>query len=75
MQMLAASVNSQEVLAAGNGLIENKSLQGTQVDDAARKLGFGAATIALLHFPDVVDIPCGTPFCPASLMGWNLCFL
>jgi hypothetical protein len=58
MQVLAASVNSQEVLDAGNWLLENKSLQGTQIDDAARKLGFGAATIALLHFPDVVDLMC-----------------
>ncbi len=58
MQVLAASVNSQEVLDAGNWLLDNKSLQGTQIDDAAKKLGFGAATIALLHFPDVVDLMC-----------------
>jgi hypothetical protein len=58
MQVLAASVNSQEVLDAGNWLLDNKSLQGTQIDDAAKKLGFGAATIALLHFPDVVDMMC-----------------
>jgi hypothetical protein len=58
MQVLAASVNSQEVLDAGNWLLENKSLQGTQIDDAAKKLGFGAATIALLHFPEVVDMMC-----------------
>ncbi len=58
MQVLAASVNSQEVLDAGNWLLENKSLQGTQIDDAAKKLGFSAATTALLHFPDVVDQMC-----------------
>ena len=58
MQVLAASVNSQEVLDAGNWLLDNKSLQGTQIDDAAQKLGFGAATIALLHFPEVVDMMC-----------------
>jgi hypothetical protein len=58
MQVLAASVNSQEVLDAGNWLLDNKSLQGTQIDDAAKKLGFGAATIALLHFPEVVDMMC-----------------
>ncbi len=58
MQVLAASVNSQEVLDAGNWLLDNKSLQGAQIDDAAKKLGFGAATIALLHFPDVVDLMC-----------------
>ena len=58
MQVLAASVNSQEVLDAGNWLLENKSLQGTQIDEAAKKVGFGAATTALLHFPDVVDQMC-----------------
>ena len=51
MQVLAASVNSQEVLDAGNWLLDNKSLQGTQIDDAAKKLGFSAATTALLTFP------------------------
>jgi hypothetical protein len=58
MQVLAASVDSQEVLDAGNWLLENKSLEGTQIDAAAKKLGFGAAMIALLHFPDVVDLMC-----------------
>jgi hypothetical protein len=58
MQVLAASVNSQEVLDAGNWLLENKSLQGTQIDDAAKKIGFSAATTALLHFPEVVDQMC-----------------
>jgi hypothetical protein len=58
MQVLAASVDSQEVLDAGNWLLENKSLEGTQLDDAAKKVGFGAAMTALLHFPDVVDMMC-----------------
>jgi hypothetical protein len=58
MQVLAGAVNSQEILDAGNWLLENKSLQGTQIDDAAKKLGFSAATTALLHFPDVVDQMC-----------------
>lgn len=58
MQVLAASVNSQEVLDAGNWLLENKSLEGSQLDAAAKKVGFGAATTALLHFPDVVDMMC-----------------
>ena len=58
MQVLAGAVNSQEILDAGNWLLENKSLQGTQIDDAAKKLGFSAATTALLHFPEVVDQMC-----------------
>ncbi len=58
MQVLAGAVNSQEILDAGNWLLENKGLQGTQIDDAAKKLGFSAATTALLHFPEVVDQMC-----------------
>jgi len=58
MQVLAASVNEQEVLDGGNWLLENKSLEGTALDDAAKKAGFGAAMQALFHFPDVVDLMC-----------------
>ncbi len=58
MQVLAASLDTQEVLDAGNWLLENKSLEGTALDDAAKKAGFGAAMTALLHFPDVVDMMC-----------------
>jgi hypothetical protein len=58
MQVLAASVNGQEVLDGGNWLLENKSLEGTALDDAAKKAGFGAAMTALFHFPDVVDLMC-----------------
>jgi hypothetical protein len=58
MQVLAASVDSQEVLDAGNWLLENKSLEGAALDAAAKKVGFGAAMTALLHFPDVVDMMC-----------------
>jgi len=35
MQVLAASVNSQEVLDGGNWLLQNKSLEGDQLDSAA----------------------------------------
>lgn len=58
MQVLAASVNSQEVLDGGNWLLENKTLEETALDDAAQKAGFGAAMTALFHFPDVVDQMC-----------------
>jgi hypothetical protein len=43
MQVLAASLDSQEVLDGGNWLLENKSLEETALDDAAKKAAFGAA--------------------------------
>jgi Protein of unknown function (DUF3300) len=58
MQVLAASVNSQEVLDGGNWLLQNKSLEGTALDNAAKAAGFGAAMMALFHFPQVVDMMC-----------------
>src|SRR5580704_4572226 len=58
MQVLAASVDSQEVLDGGNWLLQNKTLDGTQLDTAAKSAGFGAAMIALFHFPQVVDMMC-----------------
>jgi hypothetical protein len=58
MQVLAASVNSQEVLDGGNWLLQNNTLQGDQLDSAAKSAGFGAAMMALFHFPQVVDMMC-----------------
>ena len=58
MQVLAASVDSQEVLDGGNWLLQNKTLEGTQLDTAAKSAGFGPAMIALFHFPQVVDMMC-----------------
>jgi hypothetical protein len=58
MQVLAASVNSQEVLDGGNWLLQNKSLQGDQLNSAAKSAGFGPAMMALLHFPETVDMMC-----------------
>jgi hypothetical protein len=57
-QILAASVNSQEVLDAGNWLLENQNLQGDALDTAAKQAGFGPAMLALVHFPPVVDMMC-----------------
>ena len=57
-QMLAASVNTQEVLDAGNWLLTNESLKGDQLDAAAQKAGFGPAVRALVQFPTVVDMMC-----------------
>jgi uncharacterized protein DUF3300 len=58
MQVLAASVSEQEVMDGGNWLLQNKSLEGAQLDAAAKNAGFGPAMSALLHFPDVVDLMC-----------------
>jgi hypothetical protein len=58
MQVLAASVNSQEVLDGGNWLLQNKNLEGTQLDTASKAAGFGPAMMALFHFPQVVDMMC-----------------
>ena len=57
-QILAASVNAQEVLDAGNWLLQNENLQGDQLDAAAQKAGFGPAARALVHFPTVLDMMC-----------------
>jgi len=57
-QILAASVNSQEVLDAGNWLLQNQNLTGDSLDAAAQKAGFGPATRALVQFPQVVDMMC-----------------
>jgi hypothetical protein len=57
-QILAASVNSQEVLDAGNWLLQNQNLQGDALDAAAQKAGFGPPTRALVQFPSVIDMMC-----------------
>jgi Protein of unknown function (DUF3300) len=58
MQVLAASIDSQEVLDGGNWLLENKTLQGDALDNASKSAGFGPAMMALFHFPQVVDMMC-----------------
>jgi hypothetical protein len=57
-QVLAASINAQEVLDAGNWLLQNQTLTGDALDAAAEKAGFGPATRALVQFPTVVDMMC-----------------
>lgn len=57
-QILAASVNSQEVLDGGNWLLQNENLKGDQLDTAAEQAGFGPAMRALVQFPTVVDMLC-----------------
>jgi hypothetical protein len=57
-QILAASVNPQEVLDAGNWLLQNGTLKGDALDAAAQKAGLGPAMLALVQFPTVVDMMC-----------------
>lgn len=57
-QILAASVNSQEVLDGGNWLLQNQNLKGDGLTDAAQKAGLGPAMQALVQFPSVVDMMC-----------------
>jgi Protein of unknown function (DUF3300) len=57
-QILTASVNSQEVLDGGNWLLQNQSLKGDALTDAAQKAGLGPAMQALVQFPSVVDMMC-----------------
>ena len=57
-QVLAASVNTQEVLDGGNWLLQNQNLTGDDLDAAAQKAGFGPSMRALVQFPSVVDMMC-----------------
>lgn len=57
-QVLVASGNPQEVLDAGNWLLQNESLKGTALEQAATKVGFTPPTVALLQFPATLDMMC-----------------
>ena len=49
-QVLAASTNAQEVLDAGNWLLENQSLKDDALTKAAADAGFSPSVQALVHF-------------------------
>ena len=57
-QVLSASTNAQEVLDAGNWLLDNQSLQGDALTKAAADADFSPNVQALVHFPTVVDMMC-----------------
>jgi hypothetical protein len=57
-QVLIASTNPQEVLDAGNWLLQNTSLEGKALDDAAASAGFTPPLRALVQFPETVDMMC-----------------
>ena len=56
--VLTAATNPQEVLDAGNWLLENQKLSGKSLDQAATKLGMSTSMRALLQFPETVDMMC-----------------
>ena len=57
-QVLAASTTSQEVLDAGNWLLDQQDLKGDDLTKAASEAGFTPTLQALVHFPTVVDMMC-----------------
>jgi hypothetical protein len=57
-QMLIASTNPQEVLDAGNWLLQNTGVKGKALDDAAATAGFTPPVRALVQFPETVDMMC-----------------
>lgn len=57
-QVLASSTNPQEVLDAGNWLIEHSELKGNALSDAATAAGFTPPMMAVMQFPTVVDMMC-----------------
>ena len=56
--VLTASTNPQEVLDAGNWLIDNQDLDGAAIDTEAGKLGLSPSVRALLQFPEALDMMC-----------------
>ena len=55
-QIVTASTNPQEILDVDNWLAANPSLTGTALTDAAQQQGFDPAFIALVNFPQVLDM-------------------
>jgi hypothetical protein len=63
-QVLIASTNPQEVLDAGNWLIDNPNLADKALDQAAAVAGFTPPMRALMQFRQIVDQMC-------LKMGWT----
>ncbi|MBK6286505.1 MAG: DUF3300 domain-containing protein [Pseudomonadales bacterium] len=57
-QVLATSANPQEVLDAGNWLLQNEGLAGKALETAATAAGFTPPMVAMVQFPTVVDMMC-----------------
>ena len=57
-QVLATSINPQEVLDLGNWLLQNQNLQSDAMSNAAKQAGFSPSAQYLALFPQVVDNMC-----------------
>ena len=55
-QITTASTNPQEILDVDNWLQDNQGLTGTALTDAAQQQGFDPAFIALVNFPQVLEM-------------------
>jgi hypothetical protein len=55
-QITTASTNPQEILDVDNWLQQNSGLRGTALTDAAQQQGFDPAFIALVNFPQVLEM-------------------
>jgi hypothetical protein len=55
-QITTASTNPQEILDVDNWLAQNPNLTGTALTDAAQQMGFDPAFIALVNFPQVLEM-------------------
>jgi hypothetical protein len=63
-QILLAAKNPQEVLDAGNWLVENPDLEGDALDKAAEAAGFTPPVRAIIPFRQIIDQMC-------LEMGWT----
>ncbi len=57
-QVLVASTNPQEVLDAGNWLLQKQNLEGKALDEAAKTVGFTPPVRGLLQSSEVIDMLC-----------------
>jgi hypothetical protein len=57
-QILTASTNIQEVLDGGNWLLQNESLKGDALVNAAKQASFSPSMQYLMSFPQVLDNMC-----------------
>ena len=55
-QIVTASTNPQEILDVDNWLQANHSLTGSALTGAAEQQGFDPAFIALVNFPDILEL-------------------
>src|SRR5882724_8305832 len=55
-QITTASTNPQEILDVDNWLQDNQGLTGTALTDAAQQQGFDPPFIALVNFPQVLEM-------------------